>query len=333
MQDLKDLINGGKAFPIRETIKHYFQYGLQYKGSCIGDYIFNSEWFTYSLPLLEWAKEEAAILTEKERCIKHFVSAGIQTTQLYGFIDISEEQLYILEDEKKTSLVSLLLENKRLFTKPHDGHQGKGAYLLEAIDEQYCLVNGEKYSFAELAKKVNKGYIVETAVRNHPDLDKIYPHSLNTMRIVTMRTPSGDVRYITAFHRFGAYGRNVDNFHSGGVALGVDVKNGCWRKFAYSEDPAYKGTKHPDSGFIFENQPIPLLKEAIELAIKAHKSFERIHAVGWDVAITPEGPIIIEGNQNFWFNGNQYIDRLFRKEFEEYMIPCAEALKQGKKPW
>ena len=333
MQDLKDLINGGKAFPVRETVEHYFQYGLQYKGACIGDFIFNSEWFTYNLPILEWAKEDAAILTAKERCIKHFEACGITTTHMYGFLDKTEGELQISDKGRKTALIPILLDKKRLFIKPHDGHQGKGAYLLEAIDEHDCLVNGQKCTFSELAEKVNNEYIVETAILNHPDLAKIYPHSLNTMRIVTMRDTKGEVQYISGFHRFGVGGTKVDNAHSGGVAVGINADKGCWKKTVYSEDPAYRNTMHPDSGFVYENQPIPFFKEAIELAIKAHKSFERIQAVGWDIAITPEGPLIIEGNQNFWFNGNQYIDKPFRKEFEAYMISCAEALKQGKQPW
>ena len=331
--DLKKLINGGKAFPIQETIEQYFQYGLQYKGSCIGDFIFDSEWLAYKQILVEWAKKDADILTSKNRCIKHLTSAGVKTTQMFGIMEKSEGKFEISVNGNKISLIQLLLEQKSLFIKPKDGHQGKGAYMLEAIDEQFCLANSKKLAFSELKEKINGAYIVETAVRNHPDLDKIYPHSLNTIRIVTMRTPRGEVKYVSAFHRFGTGGSRVDNAHSGGVAVGVDAENGCWRKTVCSEDPAYRSTVHPDSGFVFENQPIPCFKEAVEMAIKAHNSFERIQAVGWDVAITADGPIIVEGNQHFWFNGNQYIDKPIRKEFEEYMVPCAMAVKAGKAPW
>ena len=37
-------------------------------------------------------------------------------------------------------------------------------------------------------------------------------------------------------------------------------------------------------------------KEAVEMCFKASKVEPRIRYVGWDVAITPTGPVMVEGN-------------------------------------
>lgn len=54
---------------------------------------------------------------------------------------------------------------------------------------------------------------------------------------------------------------------------------------------------HPDTGFRFENFKIPYFKEACELVKNATKHIPNGY-IGWDVAITPLGPTIVEGNED-----------------------------------
>jgi len=45
---------------------------------------------------------------------------------------------------------------------------------------------------------------------------------------------------------------------------------------------------------------LPFWDEACALAETAARHFLPIRTIGWDVALTPEGPVILEGN--FWWN-------------------------------
>lgn len=49
--------------------------------------------------------------------------------------------------------------------------------------------------------------------------------------------------------------------------------------------------------------------------VLAHKSLYGIHSIGWDVAITDQGPVLIEGNDN-WEISIIQIDRGLKKEWE-----------------
>jgi nitroimidazol reductase NimA-like FMN-containing flavoprotein (pyridoxamine 5'-phosphate oxidase superfamily) len=61
-------------------------------------------------------------------------------------------------------------------------------------------------------------------------------------------------------------------------------------------------------------------KEAIELVKETHKKFYYVPAVGWDVCITEDGPIIIEGNDNFGGIGLQTICGGKAKVFRHFFL-------------
>ena len=64
---------------------------------------------------------------------------------------------------------------------------------------------------------------------------------------------------------------------------------------------------------------IPYVKEAIEQAKYFH-SLLNLHSVGWDIAIGEDGPIFIEGNDNWEINGPQSCNKGLAKEFKEYFF-------------
>ena len=57
--------------------------------------------------------------------------------------------------------------------------------------------------------------------------------------------------------------------------------------------------------------------ETVELACRAHRTLYRIRAIGWDVAISDNGPVFIEGNDNWEISLNHAFDRSLRKDSEE----------------
>jgi hypothetical protein len=53
---------------------------------------------------------------------------------------------------------------------------------------------------------------------------------------------------------------------------------------------------HPDTGVLFSGFAIPRWHDACALAVSAARQFAPIRTVGWDIAITPTGPVVVEGN-------------------------------------
>jgi hypothetical protein len=54
---------------------------------------------------------------------------------------------------------------------------------------------------------------------------------------------------------------------------------------------------HPTTGAPIRGKRLPCWDEVKQLAVRAHGAFRPRVLIGWDIAITNEGPVIIEGNR------------------------------------
>jgi len=180
---------------------------------------------------------------------------------------------------------------KAIFFRPLALYGGAGCFML-------TLENFEEQLKAEYDNLTNGDYTHTEVIAQHPEINTIYSQSINTIRILT-HNDDGEVDIITSFMRFGTGGNFVDNGSSGGLSLGIVQESGELKPSSYL-DMEFGGGEleaHPDTSFVFHNFQIPYYKEACKLAITAAKHIPN-GFVGWDVAITPDGPTLIEGNEN-----------------------------------
>jgi len=142
--------------------------------------------------------------------------------------------------------------------------------------------------------------LFEKKIEQHHLLRRIYPESVNTIRIDTLRCVSGKLVMSGALLRVGKGGRKVDNWSGpqGGIAIAIDLEKGCLNRGGYdyflNEYPS-----HPDSGFSFDNTIIPFWKELLGVVRQTANLFPQANSIGWDIAITEKGPIIIEANTDY----------------------------------
>ena len=174
------------------------------------------------------------------------------------------------------------------FAKPNHGSCGQG---VEKVN-----VGDFKDTEAILAYVHEKNLpILEHAIVQHPDMARLHPSSVNSIRIVTDIV--GEEVYIAyVMVKMGRGGGCCDNTGQGGMLCRVDEKTGKIRSVA-TDDYFNVFDKHPDTGIVFEGYQLPMVDKAIELVKQAAWEVPQIRHVGWDVAITPEGPVIIEGNE------------------------------------
>lgn len=69
---------------------------------------------------------------------------------------------------------------------------------------------------------------------------------------------------------------------------------------------------------MFDGYKVPYMKEAIDEAIRFHSMLPTIHSIGWDIAITEDGPCFIEGNDNWEISLMQISNHGLQKEFNKY---------------
>ena len=146
-------------------------------------------------------------------------------------------------------------------------------------------------------------------------MSSLHPSSVNTVRLITFAT-GATVQLFAAAMRIGTHGKSVDNWAAGGVIVGVDAERGELRAEGFHK-PGYGGRvqRHPDSGIAFQGFKIPYFSAALELVARLHGYLPDIHSIGWDVAITPAGPTIIEGNDDWEGGIPMVLERDFRQRF------------------
>ena len=174
-----------------------------------------------------------------------------------------------------------------IVAKPRDGMCGKGVEMIKPADF------ADAAALYDYLQSIGTG-VVEEKIVQHPDMARLYPGSVNTLRMVTLNV-DGNIHLIVALCRIGNGGA-VDNFLSGGIMTRIDIDKGVLQYVCVDEQNRTYET-HPITGTPFVGYPIPMWDECVALAKRAAAVVPQVGYVGWDLAVTPTGPVLIEGNE------------------------------------
>lgn len=91
----------------------------------------------------------------------------------------------------------------------------------------------------------------------------------------------------------------LDTIAQGGFYVHVEASNGKMGIGFYRKDGKNIFiNEHPNTGIRFTGLQIPFWDETFEICVKAARLGTFCRSVAWDVAITPDGPLLIEGNDD-----------------------------------
>lgn len=315
-----------KAFP-----DHYFSRHLYRKEVLnIKDYLPNKFLYKASLALNDL---DAATLLRNKLFFDLFYSQYIQNLPRvmmhnHGnvFMIGSERQL-IDSPEKFESLVFDILQKKStnqsvFIKKMYESYGGKNIFKLTEVS---FPMEGER--LIELYDNIIKNaYLFQDTIVQHADLDRLNPSCINTIRMDSFIDQEGKCELVSAFIRMSTSGSFVDNISSGGCYVGVDLETGELKEQGYSSITVGSGeiiTSHPQTGIVFGGYKIPFFSEAKNLVLEVAGLIPKLRLIGWDIAITEKGPVLIEGNCGYDITANDMAyggyraNPVFRKVLEE----------------
>lgn len=212
------------------------------------------------------------------------------------FKDFIGRESLDMQNATKEDVVNYFQSREKIFLKMRDLTCGRGAELVYTKDFDSPDVF---YKYV-----TEKGFgTLEDVIENHPDMAAVYPYAVNCDRMITMIGDDGEPHLLYCCQKFGNNGRIVDNY---GMQSPVDLETGKLMYPAHAGDTAadvfYE--KHPYSGVKFVGFQLPYFEEAKKMVLEAAKVVPQMRYIGWDVATTPNGPAIIEGNNycahDFW---------------------------------
>lgn len=253
-------------------------------------------------------------------------NTGVRTAELYCYFQ--PEGKVIESAEIANSLVDVcrILKAKNVtecVIKTTESSHGHNVYVVNDIeyeddDCKLTLFNNDVIQLSEIID--HAPIIFESIVRQTAQFASFNKSSVNTIRFMTVLYPDRKARMAGIWMKFGRSGRCVDNAGSGGnIDACVDIATG---EIKYvTEFNGWRNTKlithHPDSGVLLEGVKIDDWDNIVAQVLHFQECFPYIKAAGWDIAITDEGPVVIEVN-DFWDRTGQYfIRRGWRNEIRE----------------
>ncbi len=185
-----------------------------------------------------------------------------------------------------------------LWVKDLSGSRGAGAARWR-LDAGHYHNDDKQMTFSPeaLARQwLPRDCLVQPCLDNHPALAALSDGTLVDFRVVTGIHRDGWVEVVATLGHLPCGGPSGRRY----IVGAIDRNNHCLISPTLSGFQIIKN--HPDTGAEITAQPVPFWPAALELVVNAHKKvpeFSRFVFLGWDVAITPEGPLLIETNSGW----------------------------------
>ena len=233
--------------------------------------------------------EEVGMIRSKDKFAAQFAD-------LFGRVSFVNRKISYEKFLQKTEGLS------ELIVKPVYGTHGKGVekFTIPEDDE-------EKRKFYDMLMEMPRSQIEEVIVQHH-DIAAFCETSVNTVRVVTILDDNDEIHYMYSVLRMGAGGL-IDGAEGGGLFAPVDVKTGIISRDGMNLT-GDKFIVHPVSKKPIRDFQIPNWDKVLKLAEEGARKLTGAHMIGWDIAVTEEGAVLIEANSesNYQFAQLPYVD-------------------------
>lgn len=247
-----------------------------------------------------------------------FAANNLPVIPVLGIVS-QKEVLYV---SGKTEDISMLYNRTTPFVLKNTVMEAGGGFLLCKPDKEMLVVNDKAISPKEFKGLLGTGkWVLQPQIKSHREISRINSSALNTTRIVTVFDGERPV-YLTGFQSFATSNCEIDSWSKGAVYVGIDPARNCLKPYGYFQPQVGNMAiteKHPDSGIVFRDYIIKDLSKAVELCVSAHKLLYASFIIGWDIAITNDGPLIVEANEKPGMNAVQCFDGGLREKIKTFV--------------
>ena len=154
----------------------------------------------------------------------------------------------------------------------------------------------EKETVEELFDTFKENFIIQKKVIQHPEMSRLNPTSLNTLRVLSYHH-GDEVVVLYAVVRIGRKDKLVDNETAGGINADICLDDGHIKDCAYGT-PSEKRILTTDVGTVLKGFEIPAFNDVISTVKELHKRLPYFNLIGWDFGVDDSGnPVLIEWNR------------------------------------
>lgn len=237
---------------------------------------------------------------------KNYSNTFLNKMETYrAFKKFYKREIGLIEEKTEFGDFKEFVERNNDFViKPLAGQCGIGfkKYRLSEISDLHQLFN-EIHS--------SGSYVMEAQIHQSDVMGRFHPESVNTIRVPSIYMGDKTVIFHPWF-RMGQGKSMVDNGGSGGIFADIDEETGIVYTVGYDEQ-GKRYLFHPDSGEKIVGFQIPEWDKVKALVRNLSKVISQMRYVGWDLAYTDNGWVLVEGNGSGQMLF-QYADKTGRKQ-------------------
>ena len=193
-----------------------------------------------------------------------------------------------------------------LFCKPQRGLGAKGTAVFRyAGKDQFVDAGGVSKPLSgveESLRKKGMPMLVQKKLANHPAIADLARDSLLTVRVITCRNENDEPEVCLAMLRLLAVLENDrSDLPDGEYGTPIHLKTGVLGMLVGDDmrSSPFRSAIHPATGRVVAGRVMPQWADVKALALAMHEALPHRILIGWDIAVTPEGPVALEGNSNF----------------------------------
>ena len=189
-----------------------------------------------------------------------------------------------------------------MFVKALTGFKGAGAELWRPGGRGFVSSSGDDLSIDELIETLRtRNCIVQPVLEDHACLKAFGTVALSSVRVMTAKGRSGPSSPIGASLSLAVEPSSLTSRF--GIGCGINIDDGSVGKTTWIED---------DDRLLNRNLlrlTLPHWEDCLRLVCQAHdEAFPKFASLGWDVALTPCGPVLLETNLNWGMVGHQRLN-------------------------
>jgi hypothetical protein len=209
------------------------------------------------------------------------------------------------------------LASKDLFLKPEVGRGARGALWFRNLGPaRYRSSHGTVVSLDDILDLIVRrsklqGQILQELLNNHPCIADLARDSLLVFRVFTCMDSFGEPivthAMLRVLSKLEPSWRGTEEF-----AAPVDLATGTLGLMCGDQHygPTDWYETHPVTGAQVDGRVIAHWEDIQELALAGHRVFADRMLLGWDVALTTAGPVLIEANA---YPDTEFLQRAHRK--------------------
>jgi len=275
---IRDIVSS--VFKYNISILEYFQFGF-FNLSAEERASWAGTGYLYEYQLMMNPLDHRKILDDKTLFYKYYRDFFVHTVA--SITDIQQ-------DLQKAGKV-LHNPSEKLVFKKSDGKCGEQVVIKDSKEF-------DQMGMVEFMKENNLG-LVEEFIVQHPDMNRLSPSAVNTVRVITQLDDDGEVVILGCRLRI-SVNSTVDNMAAGNLAASIDedtgivIGPGVYSDITKSDQKIHPVTKVPIEGF-----QVPFWGLILKMVKSAALRHPQNKSIGWDVVITEKGPGLIEGNHDW----------------------------------